>query len=304
VAARGGRVVLDEVLPTGVPDGIGTATVGPFPDVTPLLAHHQGDVPFVVARVSRTGAQVETYVRGASLDEAPAEAETVKGGTFYITKVHAGGWADLRYDHTVEETWKQTGQQVAEAVVQQAHQHGARLVVMAGDVRARNAVRAALPATYDVVEVEGDVLAAGASEQGLETAVQEAVAHRVNADLDTLTDRLAMAGSAGGPGAAAPDLPHTVAALQQGQAAVVVLDPPSLRTRTLVVGPAAHDVALPGGPRTWEGDGVDAPADLALLRAAVLTDAEVELLPGAAGLPDGVAAVLRWDTGQPVGTLP
>ena len=37
------------------------------------------------------------------------------------------------------------------------------------------------------------------------------------------------------------------------------------------------------------------PADLALVRAAVLTDAEVQALPGGeADVPDGAAALLRW----------
>ena len=45
-------------------------------------------------------------------------------------------------------------------------------------------------------------------------------------------------------------------------------------------------------------DGVEVPADLALVRAAVLTDADVQVLPGAgADVPDGAAALLRWGDG-------
>ncbi len=69
-----------------------------------------------------------------------------------------------------------------------------------------------------------------------------------------------------------------------------------------MIGPQPHDVALPGGPRTWQGEGVSCPADLALVRAAVLTDAEVEVLPGGSDLHDGAAALLRWDDGDSAGS--
>jgi hypothetical protein len=42
------------------------------------------------------------------------------------------------------------------------------------------------------------------------------------------------------------------------------------------------------------------PADLALVRAAVLTDADVQPLPGGAeDVPDGAAALLRWGGAEP-----
>ena len=106
-------------------------------------------------------------------------------------------------------------------------------------------------------------------------------------------------------GTAAVDVDRTVAAFQQGQVAVLLLDPAALRSRRLVVGPGPYDVALPGGPRLWDGDGLSVPADLALVRAAVLTDADVELVPDAADdLPDGAGALLRWGSvePQPAGT--
>jgi hypothetical protein len=101
-------------------------------------------------------------------------------------------------------------------------------------------------------------------------------------------------------GMAAVDVERTVAAFQQGQVSVLLVDPPALRTRQLVVGPGPHDIALPGGPRAWQGESVTVPADLALVRAAVLTDAEVQPLPGGnEDVPDGAAALLRWAGPEP-----
>jgi len=301
LAARNGRVVLDEVVAETPPDGIGQVAFDQLPDVEPLVAADRGQVGFVVARIDRTGADVDVF---AALDE-PAEASArVKGRTKHIHKFGGGGWAHLRFQHNTEEAWRKNAEDVASLVDEKAKEHGARLLVLAGEQRSRTFVVEALPPGYDVVEVEGDVRAAGASEEGLDTAVEQAVVERISQDVQDVLGRLRAAREpmhdGTETGTAAVDVERTVAAFQQGQVAVLLLDPPALRGRRLVVGPGAHDVALPGGPQTWQGDGVEVPADLALLRSAVLTDAEVQLVPDAdQDVPDGAAALLRWGDAEP-----
>jgi hypothetical protein len=301
LAARNGRVVLDEVVAETPPDGIGQVAFDQLPDVEPLVAADRGQVGFVVARIDRTGADVDVF---AALDE-PAEASArVKGRTKHIHKFGGGGWAHLRFQHNTEEAWRKNAEDVASLVDEKAKEHGARLLVLAGEQRSRTFVVEALPPGYDVVEVEGDVRAAGASEEGLDAAVEQAVVERISQDVQDVLGRLRAAREpmhdGTETGTAAVDVERTVAAFQQGQVAVLLLDPPALRGRRLVVGPGAHDVALPGGPQTWQGDGVEVPADLALLRSAVLTDAEVQLVPDAdQDVPDGAAALLRWGDAEP-----
>jgi hypothetical protein len=301
LAARNGRVVLDEVVAETPPDGIGQVAFDQLPDVEPLIAADRGQVGFVVARIDRTGADVDVF---AALDE-PAEASArVKGRTKHIHKFGGGGWAHLRFQHNTEEAWRKNAEDVASLVDEKAKEHGARLLVLAGEQRSRTFVVEALPPGYDVVEVEGDVRAAGASEEGLDAAVEQAVVERISQDVQDVLGRLRAAREpmhdGTETGTAAVDVERTVAAFQQGQVAVLLLDPPALRGRRLVVGPGAHDVALPGGPQTWQGDGVEVPADLALLRSAVLTDAEVQLVPDAdQDVPDGAAALLRWGDAEP-----
>jgi hypothetical protein len=301
LAARNGRVVLDEVVTETPPDGIGQVAFDQLPDVEPLVAADRGQVGFVVARIDRTGADVDVF---AALDE-PAEASArVKGRTKHIHKFGGGGWAHLRFQHNTEEAWRKNAEDVASLVDEKAKEHGARLLVLAGEQRSRTFVVEALPPGYDVVEVEGDVRAAGASEEGLDAAVEQAVVERISQDVQDVLGRLRAAREpmhdGTETGTAAVDVERTVAAFQQGQVAVLLLDPPALRGRRLVVGPGAHDVALPGGPQTWQGDGVEVPADLALLRSAVLTDAEVQLVPDAdQDVPDGAAALLRWGDAEP-----
>jgi hypothetical protein len=237
--------------------------------------------------------------------DAPAEdSARVKGRTKHIHKFGGGGWAHLRFQHSTEEAWRKNAEEVAALVDAKAKEHDVTLLVLGGEQRARTFVVEALPPGYDVVEVEGDVRAAGASEDTLDAAVEQAVAARITQDVDAVLQRLRAAREpmhdGTQTGTAAVDVERTVAAFQQGQVAVLLLDPPALRERRLVVGPGPHDLALPGGPRTWQGGAVEVPADLALLRSAVLTDAEVQVVQDAdQDVPDGAAALLRWGDTEP-----
>jgi hypothetical protein len=298
LVARGGSVVLDEVVGVLPPDGIGQVSFQQLPDVAPLLAAHGGGVPFVVARIDRTGADIDVF---SAVDAPPTDSAQVKGRTKHIHKFGGGGWAHLRFQHNTEEAWRKNAEEVAAVVDEKAQAHGVKLLVLGGDQRARTFVAEALPpgSGYDVVEVEGNVRADGASEDQLDAAVESAVAARLTGAVEDAVERLRAAREPMHDGTevgmAAVDVERTVAAFQQGQVAVLLLDAPALRARTLVVGPEPHDIALPGGPRTWQGEAVTVPADLALVRAAVLTDAEVQPLPaGEHDVPDGAAALLRW----------
>jgi hypothetical protein len=296
LVARGGRVVLDEVVADTPPDGIGQVAFDQLPDVEPLVSADRAQVGFVVARIDRAGADVDVF---SELDAPAEQSAQVKGSTSHIHKFGGGGWSHLRFQHSTEEAWRKNAEQVAALVDEKAKEHGVNLLVLGGEQRARTFVTEALPQGYEVVEVEGDVRAAGASEDALDAAVEEAVVDRVRRDVGDVLERLRAAREpmhdGTQTGTAAVDVERTVAAFQQGQVAVLLLDPPALRERRLVVGPGPHDLALPGGPRTWQGEGVEVPADLALLRSAVLTDADVQLVRDAGqDVPDGAAALLRW----------
>jgi Bacterial archaeo-eukaryotic release factor family 2 len=301
LVARGGRVVLDEVVADTPPDGIGQVSFDQLPDVEPLVAADRGQVGFVVARIDRVGADVDVF---AAVDAPPEDSAHVEGRTQHIHKFGGGGWSQLRFQHSTEEVWRKNGEQVAALVDSKAREHDVTLLVLGGEQRARSFVVEALPPGYDVVEVEGDVRAAGASEDTLDAAVEQVVASRLTQDVEAVLERLRAAREpmhdGTQTGTAAVDVERTVAAFQQGQVAVLLLDPPALRERRLVVGPGPYDLALPGGPRTWQGSGVEVPADLALLRSAVLTDADVQVVQDAdQDVPDGAAALLRWGDPEP-----
>lgn len=311
VAARSGRVLLDEVIPGGTPDGVGQVALESLPDVEPLVAARRTAVGFVVARIDRAGADVDVF---HALNLPAEEKAEVQGTTMYIHKFRGGGWSQLRFQRSTEDAWHKNAEEVAQLVHEKASEHGVKLLVLGGDQRARALVTQALPNEpagqgYEVVEVETDVRAAGASEDRLDDAVTRAVEARASQEVAGALDRFraARAPMHDGTvtGTAAVDVDHTVAAFQQGQVAVLLLDPGALRSRRLVVGPTPYDIALPGAPRAWDGDAVPVPADLGLVRVAVLTDAEVELVTDVAeDLPDGAGALLRWGevAADPAGT--
>src|SRR6478672_8443756 len=61
LVARGGRVVLDEIVADTPPDGIGQVAFDQLPDVEPLVAADRARVGFVVARIDRLGADVDVF---------------------------------------------------------------------------------------------------------------------------------------------------------------------------------------------------------------------------------------------------
>jgi len=218
LVARSGSVVLDEVVAETPPDGIGQVSFEQLPDVAPLLVARRGEVPFVVARIDRTGADVEVH---SAVDSPAEDTATVKGKTLHLRKVHVGGWAHLRFLHNAEEAWRKNAEEVAAVVDEKAQEHGVRLLVLGGDQRARTLVVEALPPGrgYAVVEVEGNVRAEGASEDQLDSAVETAVAARMTGAEQDVLDRLRAAREpmhdGTEVGTAAVDVERTVACVQE-----------------------------------------------------------------------------------------
>ncbi|MFZ5850417.1 MAG: Vms1/Ankzf1 family peptidyl-tRNA hydrolase [Actinomycetota bacterium] len=159
VVANASGVLLDDVLPgpAGRPEG---GTWGPMPDVAPLLVHRASGVPYVLAVVDRLGAEIEVH---HVVPGPPADTETVQGDSRHVTKVAAGYWAHTQFQRRSENLWQRNAREVAAAAEQALARSGAELLVVTGDVRAREALRDALapPARDRLVELPGDRRAAG-----------------------------------------------------------------------------------------------------------------------------------------------
>jgi Bacterial archaeo-eukaryotic release factor family 2 len=295
LVASDGTLRMDSVLPA--PPRRQTARWAPLPHLMPMIAQLAPLVPYVLAVVDRTGGDV--VVRGPH----GAQEATVAGDDYEVHKARVGGWAELRYQHRVENTWEANARLVAESVESGVRRIGAQLVVVAGDVRARTALVDALGERAQglAVQLDHGSRADGASDDKLAAAVTEAVA-RVAASQDAeVLERFAeargRAGAGVGYGFAAQGLADTVATLRQAEVeTLLIVDDPS-SDLCCWIGPDPVHLALTAAELTELGvlEPVEDRLDAALVRAAAGTGASiVTLAAGQLDLPGGLGVTLRY----------
>lgn len=293
VLAGPAGIAVDETLDAGT-SCVNRAAVDRIPMLSPLIRRHAHDLPYLVVETGRDGARISAF----RADGRPVSAVDVEGETVHLTKVHGGGWAHRRFQQTTEEVWRRNAQEVGEAVERYWNQAGSRMVVITGDVRAREQLRSQLPSALreNVIELDVQTRPPGTEEKVLADAI---AAHRdelAEQERNRLTERF----GAGRPrGLAVDGIGATVHALRQAQVEYLVLDLEALEGRTLLA--LRDEPWVASGPEGVTGTSVltEAPAVDVLIRAGALTDAR--LLPAGpeAGevRSDGVSALLRWPTG-------
>ncbi|HEU5109653.1 MAG TPA: Vms1/Ankzf1 family peptidyl-tRNA hydrolase, partial [Micromonosporaceae bacterium] len=237
---------------------------------------------------------------GADVTAVPAgtasgPTRVVAGPDDEIERNAPGGWAQPRYQRRAEDSWQHNAAAVAEAATRALRDLNARLLLVAGDVRAVHLLRERLPAGIRR-EVTLRHLPGGRSPDGSEAARQEAIADAVDghaADTTTaLLDRFAERDRAG----TVEGVAATLAALAAGRVGTLFLADEPDDARTAWYGPhvlcAATAQDVPDGRGRWRTRGrmVDIAA-----RAAMLTDAEVRVVDVAAGrFAEGIGALCRY----------
>lgn len=137
VVAAAGEALLTEVLHEAPTRSSGSFS--PLPRLLPYLAQRTTDLPHVVVVADRTGADL--YAVGPE----GQQHHTVEGGASYpVHRTAADVWNERHFQHRVENTWESNAQDVADAVSRQLAAGPAKLVVVAGDVRARHLIADAL----------------------------------------------------------------------------------------------------------------------------------------------------------------
>lgn len=298
VLVRQGAVELNEVLPGPlvVSERI---SVDPVPDLLPLIKHRPEEFPYVVAEVGRDSAEIRLQYAGHS---QPDKVHDVQGSSENLKKVPGGGWSQGKNQHRTEEIWRRNADQVADEINRIIRSTGARLLVLAGDIRSRGLVQDQLSeASRKLLStVESHTHTGGADPEAFNDQVDERIASQWAAEQLDVVERLAEQEGQPNPESAV-GMGAVVRALQQAQVELLVMNDQAL---------ADHEL-LALGAEPWianaaeEALGADVlgrtSAPAALLRAAALTDAGVLLVP-AGGLPGGadIAALLRWPTGPSV----
>lgn len=294
VASLEDGVLLDQLLPTAPVEE--SCTVGPVPDLVPLVRAFAGSTSYVLALVDAAGADVQVVsARGDEL-----EAGTVVGEHDVLHKVPGGGWAHRRFQLRVEDSVDRNAGQVAQALASEVRRHRPDLVLVAGEPRPVSAVvdQVDEPVRQRLVRLGSGSRAAVADGSGdvseeVTTAVRERVERRRAAVVEDWSD------AAGRQREAVQGLDGTATVLARGQVEELLLDEQALGDRWLwVCGDPRHLAAhLEDLPEGAADHGARVSAATAMVWAAVGTGAGVTLVDGDDGGPrlaDGCGALLRW----------
>lgn len=297
-----GQAVLNEFLP-GDPVGLTVTATGPIPDLTPLLRHMPEDFAYLVAEVGHHGGEV--YLRFADGDEEHVTSSepdsTVEGDTMHTRKLGSGGWAHRRMQQHAEKVWKMNSREVASEIDRISAEHDVQLIIVAGDIRARQLVadEVSQESRAKLGIIESNTRADGADEEAFLEQVKQLVALTMATRQHDLLERLAEK-EGQGTRTSAVGRGSVITALQQAQVESLLLEPTAWDGETLLALDAAPWVATSEADTAGAGVLGEAPALAALVRAAALTDAQVTMYPSGALEQKPIAALLRWPTGPDV----
>lgn len=300
VVAAAGTVLIDRPLrrPTrpGTPQLPGDgARWAPLPHLLPLLVYEEQPPPHLVVVANRVGADIHVLADGTE------RVTSVDGEDFPLRKVQAGGWSHRRYQQRAENQWEHNASLVATTVSKLVTRHRVKLVLLAGDVRARAAISDRLPPAVQGILAETDHggRAPGADESPLRMSASHLAAEHAQQSHRQVVERFAT--ERNDPDRAAEGLERVIEAVRQSAVDTLLLDgavhlDPARPRPELWVGTRGTELALTKieleklGVEEYAADRPDA----ALIRAAVATGARLELLGnGDPTVSDGMAALLR-----------
>jgi peptide subunit release factor 1 (eRF1) len=293
LVAAGDTVLIDEQLPD--PPPVQVVRVSPLPYLLPLIEFGYRRVPHVVVVVDRTGADLRA-VDEHGVDRAQHE---VQGREHPVHKAGGGGWAHWSIQHRVEEVVQRNVDEVAREASRLVDAVRARVLVLAGEVQARSALRDAIPprARTIAVEIEAGSRAEGGDPDAFDAQVHDVVEANAEDQRRAVLERFRAERNRAG-GLVAQGLSETTSALRAGAVECLLVDDAALADRMIWVGREPTEVAATEQELRASGaDPTDTQrADEALPVAALATGAQIESASGEETLPDGIGALLRYPT--------
>jgi hypothetical protein len=304
---RDGEIRLSEVIRATPVDTQGVS-YDQVPDLTPVVKHALTAFPYLVVETARDGGEISLYRVGSA---APDEEEHVQGD--FTSDLHkpkrGGGWRNDHIQKHAEEDWKHNQAELAEAVDTLVQRYRPRLLVVAGDIRARQLLAEKLShEARAILSIEPtDTEPADASDDRLNERIDAQVERIVRADEQAIADLIALH-EGRGDNQAELTVGGVVNALAAAQVDTLLIDDSRLGDRELLALDDAPWIAATPEDALTASVVAAVPARVALLRAALLTDAHVYFTRPSGiddeplTLPAGaaVAALLRWPTGPAV----
>lgn len=293
-----GTVVLDRILAR--PPLRATARWSPLPHVMPFFAQGGPQIAHVLVVADRTGADLSTVGLNDALAAVPGQKLTVTGNEQHpLHKVGRDQWNERQFQNRVDNAWAANAHDVSAEVLKQVNNARARLVIVAGEERARALLRQSLPEVLApavaVEEVTAGGRAAGASEEALEEAVHGVLLRHLWRERRQLLERLQQ--EVGRHDYGVLGLTAVLDALRRAQVDTLVLSDDPSSTAMAWVGPEplqlgeTEDELRAMGVADPQRDHLDA----AIVRALAGSAAQILVTPDAHDyLPDGLGAVLRY----------
>jgi hypothetical protein len=271
------------------------ATWAALPSLLPIIEWRQQRPGHVLVLTDRRGADLYAFKFGR------ADIHREAGGADDpLTRSGPGGWSQRRYQQRAENTWEDNAKDVAVEVERLVDAVDARLVLVAGDVRAvqllREALRPELGASLH--EIGG-----GRTEDGSDDEIEVEVERLVDMWAGQSTTELIkwFEQERGQQDKAASGAADVLAALAMSQVEVLLVADGAADGRTAWFGRAPAQVDLSREDVDSLGDRDPAEASLidVCIRTALLTGARIAVVPAQAGVREGIGAILRWASPTP-----
>jgi len=272
---------------------------GPLPRVGPFIEWAQAAVPHLVVLADRAGADIVVFTRRAdSFGAGAAPVMSVgedTGGDPELRKTNPGGWSQRRYQQRAENLWEQNAKAVADQVVSVADETGARLIAVAGDVRALQLLRDHLP--QRTAELLQEVDGSRAPGAGLDEIADDVVKLAANVVAEDTVDILRLFKQERGQSDLAVEgAKNTIEALAAARVDTLLIHDDPDDDRSAWFGPEPGMVALTkkaltelGAPKPQKARLVDV-----AIRAAFTTGAAVRIVPSVGSVKQGIGAILRF----------
>lgn len=266
------------------------ARYGPVPHLVPLLDERRRRVAHVTVLIDRVGADITS----AGVDVGPGTEIEIEGETQDIARSAPGGWSQRRFQQRAENTWEDNARGVAAEVADLARRIDARFVAVAGDVRATAFLVEHLPddVAAEVITVDGSRHDhAGVSDEVDRIAADHAARRSVDV-LHELAERV-------GTDRGTTDVASVLQALRRHQVETLVVATGAAADHTertaSILASDRSQLALGRDELVEAGDDVEqADLDDAAVAAALVTGAEVVVVPATTRLVDGLGAMLRF----------
>jgi peptide chain release factor subunit 1 len=287
VIAHGEGVLLDQRL-IRAPEQP-TVRVSDLPYLVPIVRHGVDDPPYLIVVTDHAGADLTVHRGGRS------HTSTVTGDARPVHKASGAespGYGDVQ--RTADGARAKNVQEEAEKVVAAFDAADPQVVFVAGEVRSRADMIAALPVRVSERVVEVNAGARGTvDESALAADIDTHLRLRRVDAIDGAASRFRTA-SGSGSGLSTEGLAGVCAALREGAVETLILG--ELGDTTVVVGDSPLVVAPTPEVLSELGSsrGRVARADEVLPLAAVMVDAELIGMDARLDVRDGVAAVLRY----------